>query len=573
MARMIPEDVYHDDFHGSYGEEKIYHALKALPNEYVVFHSVHWQRKKKSGNVSWGESDFTVFNPKRGLIVIEVKSGGVIHNNTGWAYRNLLTNAELPMKDPLVQAERSKFTFIDILGDKHPSINSYWVEAAVWFPSVESLSKSGDLPPAYSKEIILTARDINDVKKAIDGVFDYYKMYEQPYFNESDVLHVLTKLSPCFDAIPSLINRIIEEEYVINRMTQEQSYLLDYLEEQKVAAIQGGAGTGKTMLALEKARRLSAYGKVLFLCFNRFLLNMLLKSYSNGFPNIEFANLQSLVNKKKNTNTLSGNDDISDYLMNHAQEDWHYDHIIIDEAQDFFEDHLVLLSMLAQQFGGCFYVFYDKNQLVHQKQSSEWFHSFECKLVLSYNCRNTVSIAITSNKPIGIENIKVRVPVEGEKPILYLGSSREDALICLPKIIRTFTDNGLTKEEIVILTVKTEEASFLFGVSSVGNYKLVSDVNHAGILFTSARKYKGLESKAIIIVDFDERTFLNEEARRVLYVGASRAKHSLNILGIMDAQQLSEAAAILKGQKTKNAKLTISSQLKVRIVDATTISV
>ena len=48
-----------------------------------------------------------------------------------------------------------------------------------------------------------------------------------------------------------------EAEYYFNRMTMEQTRLIEYLDEQRVAAIQGGAGTGKTMLAIEKARRLS----------------------------------------------------------------------------------------------------------------------------------------------------------------------------------------------------------------------------------------------------------------------------------------------------------------------------
>ena len=77
MAKMIPSDISHEEFHGSVGEERIYTALSKLPNEYVVFHSVHWNKAKPSGNIVWGESDFAVFHPCRGLIVIEVKSGGI----------------------------------------------------------------------------------------------------------------------------------------------------------------------------------------------------------------------------------------------------------------------------------------------------------------------------------------------------------------------------------------------------------------------------------------------------------------------------------------------------------------
>ena len=47
MARMIPQTPMPDEFNRSYGEKKVYEALKALPEEYIVFHSVHWQKGKR----------------------------------------------------------------------------------------------------------------------------------------------------------------------------------------------------------------------------------------------------------------------------------------------------------------------------------------------------------------------------------------------------------------------------------------------------------------------------------------------------------------------------------------------
>ena len=62
MARMIPQSPMPGEFNGSYGEEKVYEALLTLPDEYIVFHSVHWHKRKISGSVIWGESDFTVYS-------------------------------------------------------------------------------------------------------------------------------------------------------------------------------------------------------------------------------------------------------------------------------------------------------------------------------------------------------------------------------------------------------------------------------------------------------------------------------------------------------------------------------
>jgi DNA replication protein DnaC len=86
-----------------------------------------------------------------------------------------------------------------------------------------------------------------------------------------------------------------QEEYFFNRMTKKQSYLSDYLEEQKIAVIQGGAGTGKPMLAIEKARRLNEDEKVLFLCYNKLLIDHLKNAYQKDIPNITFTNLNTLA--------------------------------------------------------------------------------------------------------------------------------------------------------------------------------------------------------------------------------------------------------------------------------------
>lgn len=564
MARMIPDNPMADEFNNSYGEKQVYEALRNLPPEYVVFHSIHWQKRKVSGNVVWGESDFTVFHPLRGLIVIEVKSGGIRHDDDGWHQKNTLTSEENRMKDPLVQAEKSKFTFVDLLSEQNDKYHTYWVESAVWFPSVEGPEVLGTLPPGYSQEIVLTKKDLGAVKYSIEKIFDYYGMEVKKYFTDDDKQNVVNMLSPCFNVIPNMSTVASEQEYFFNRMTMEQSYLLDYLEEQRVAAIQGGAGTGKTMLALEKARRVSKNGRVLFLCFNKFLLNTLKEQYGET-PNIDFYNLPGLVYAKTGRVDLVDNQDILKYLDNVEPTAFEYEHIIIDEGQDFLEEHIEILSDIAELKGGCFYVFYDKNQLVQQRQSLDWVKSVECRLVLSANCRNTKNIAVTSNKSLGINMVKVRVEIPGMKPCLYINKDFKMVRENLARLIRKYTDQGFSKRDIVILTVKTEENSVLTGVSSVGTYGLSSEFTAGKILFTSARKFKGLEAKIVILVDVDEKTFQSEEERRVFYVGASRAKHYLDMFASVDEAKIVQIATLIGDGNIKNPKAAIGSGLKVRI--------
>lgn len=112
MARIIPNDT--KEFHNSYGEKLVYEAFKKLPNEYVIFYSLNWNRKQKK-EILWGESDFTVFHPKKGIIVIEVKSGSIQLIEGQWEQLNIKNGNKIKIKDPMIQAERSKYTFLDLL--------------------------------------------------------------------------------------------------------------------------------------------------------------------------------------------------------------------------------------------------------------------------------------------------------------------------------------------------------------------------------------------------------------------------------------------------------------------------
>ena len=117
------------------------------------------------------------------------------------------------------------------------------------------------------------------------------------------------------------------------------------MEEQKIAAIQGGAGTGKTVLAVEKARRLSQNQKVVYLCFNRMLVEYLKKKYKEELPNVDFTNLYSLTAKALKKVKVEKQDIL--YFLKHLEDYpdiWNYDSVIIDEGQDFSNDEITELK-------------------------------------------------------------------------------------------------------------------------------------------------------------------------------------------------------------------------------------
>ena len=576
MARMIPA-VLEDD-HGSFGERQVFESLRdKLPEEFIVFHSVRWNSLIEKKTVIWGECDFTVFHPEHGIIVLEVKSGGIECSNGRWSYIRTDNGEKHSMKrGPIEQADREiRYKFKDLiselLDEGYQPVPQYClVEPAAWFPSISKRDIVGELPMEYRDEIVLYENALDNPQKYIMGIYDYYGGKNHTRLNASSVKKIIDSFAPFFSAVPSLKSKKMEQEEAFVRLTKEQEYLLDYLEEQRTASIQGSAGTGKTMLAVEKAKRLAKDGKVLFLCFNRYLkeyLQELKNEDPTSYENIDFYNLPQLACAAMKVSSVE-REDILYYLSHYENYDWEYHHIVIDEGQDFDDEAISRLYDIALLQEGSFYVFYDKKQFVQGREFPEWLMNAECRLVLNINCRNTYQIADTSGKPVEIQpKVKSR-SVSGDMPSFYLCKNQKEALKVISRTVDNYRAANYPYEEICILSLKTENNSILSGVENIGNHKITTERDNKGVLFTTARKFKGLEADAIIIIDVDNNTFADDENKRLFYVGSSRAKHKLDILFVGDEDMLLEAEKSLSDQKFPNARIGIARCLNVKPVIA-----
>ena len=130
--------------------------------------------------------------------------------------------------------------------------------------------------------------------------------------------------------------------------------------------------------------------------------------------------------------------------------------------------------------------------------------------------------------------------------------------------IRELTDNGIKKDQITILSVKGEGQSIYSNRTKIGNYSISSEKESGKILFTTARKFKGLESDFILLVDVDAETFRDEEQKRLFYVGASRARNRLFITSVVSEEEEKQMVrAITNGSYEKRMRL--ASYLKVTL--------
>jgi len=328
----------------------------------------------------------------------------------------------------------------------------------------------------------------------------------------------------------------IEESYI--QLTNQQSALLDFLVEQRTAVIHGLAGTGKTVLAVEKAKRIASHNEsVLFLCYNSFLRDMLRNN--NPIPNVSFHNAHSLAYEIMGVSDSPIEEvlnEFEDYLEEvFDEESWHYRNIIVDEGQDLDDRLLNRLYELVKKKNGCFYVFYDRNQYIMKKQLPQWIEEAECRLVLHKNCRNTAEVFKTSCSIMGLDSVTYN-EIHGEVPAgkLYRTTAEMDSIV--NDFLNRVASEGLLPEDVVILTAKTTEESWLDVGKQYGKYRISLSQEPGKVLFTSIRKFKGLEANAILIVDASMSSLLFPENRRLLYVGTSRAKNLLNIALLYDVE-------------------------------------
>ncbi|NBG87679.1 nuclease-related domain-containing DEAD/DEAH box helicase [Isachenkonia alkalipeptolytica] len=532
MAVFIP--TIPKDFNSSFGELKAYEALRHLNDQYTIFHSYNWVSIEE--NRTLGEADFVVIHPQKGILVIEVKSGGIEFDNGQWRQINSVTGFTKTIH-PFTQAIKTRFEVLDRLNKISTLKKAPLVCHAVWFTSAK-INQKMKLPAECSHEIIFDEDDLNGCNEKLNLAYEYWEKRHgfQTRLTSLENKKVIETLMPYFRIVPSLQSTITEAEAAFIMLTKQQTLILDYLQEQDIAVIHGLAGTGKTLLAKEKAKMLADQGKqVLFLCYNTFLKAHLRETYPQ--PGIVYHNIHSLAYEMIADPSIDQNDIIDvfqEFLLDFENSDWPYDHVIIDEGQDISDEIIEKIYLLTKAKKGSFYVFYDRNQYIMKNIMPKWVNDAECKLILHKNCRNTAEIFKTSCGLLNIDSNRLLTQIHGEKPMIHFIQNYKQLTQHLASFIRKAIKGSIKPEEIALLTVETEDTSMLGQVEKIAGYEVTNTKEIGKILFTTVRKFKGLEAKAVFVVDVSLKKLLDQEKRRLLYVGASRAKHLLEVSLIED---------------------------------------
>ena len=519
-------------------ERKVYDALGAqLGPDHSVFYSVAWLSKATGAAARDGEVDFVVAHPERGALLLEVKGGRVGRDGVTGEWRSTdRFDCVHRIRDPFAQVRSSKHALLDKLHE-HPVLGKFWIGLGHGVVLPESADPRVPIAPDARPEITLFAEDLGRIGERLERMFEFWsgellgRMRPAPGF----VPALTGMLAPSFELRRPLGPELADEDQELLRLTDQQFKVLDVLSRQRRVSVSGGAGTGKTVLALEKARRLATEGMdVLLTCFNKPLADHL-RRISGPVERLTIANFHRLCWQMAEQAGIPLPDPLADAspdffdrtlpdaLLGALDRLSHrFDAIIVDEGQDFRESWWAPLLLCAKDpDGGVLYVFHDENQQVYKRVPS--FPGGLAPVGLGENLRNTRRIHEATLRFYHGEPLRAVGP-EGQEVECHAvhGPSEIDTTVSrvLHRLVR---EEGVPTEDIAIL-VGSSQAAPLKHADHVGAFQTTGEQppGPGKVLVESVRRFKGLERKVIILTGIDQ--LRPEDERALLYVGLSRAR-------------------------------------------------
>jgi len=540
MARMIPKTPDTD----SPGSERyVFGRLRdGLPDAITVLHARRFVLPATNRRAEQeGELDFLVVDPSRGMLGLEVKGGGVSREQDGWTSTGRDGCAH-PISDPGRQAQGAVYAIARYLSRPGAPRSGAAATPYGWGVVFPDVDVRRDLGPDLPRSRVIDRLDLADPARSVARMFDAQKLDGPPLSREAFEA-LIGQLAPCFHLAPSLEGRLRDEAEALVRLTEEQIRILRALERQPRLAIEGAAGTGKTVLAVERARRLAAEGKrVLLLCFNRPLADALGRD-AKGFEVDTFHGLCRVLAEK------AGIDFSVPDSQNAAQRFWEteapeklldalarlpdarWDALIVDEGQDFRANWWPVIDELFREpKAGTLSVFFDPRQNLYGggPPADLATHPY----VLAWNCRNTARIARWCAERVNATAELHPDAPEGE-PVEEIHCATEaDAVDAVRRLLHHYVVEGrLSADRVVVLSTHNTSRSVLTHHRNLAGLALVpfEEKRTANqVRFASLQRFKGLEADVVILVDVEpgERT----SSPTHLYVGASRARHRLAVV-------------------------------------------
>jgi hypothetical protein len=537
MANMWPKTLPNwvtSDFRRS-AEISVYKKLEKMEGSWSIFYSRPWWGITERGGERDGEADFIIAHPDHGLLFLEVKGGRISFNpETQQWHTKDRNNITFQIKDPVKQAMTCQHAFLRKLTGlpKWPKKFIRFRYGVVFpdslAPSPDELSIGG-----YEKCLFCHAEEFDYAFE--EWILQRLESHKSAMVNTESgpgnegilALHELVA-KPVSLRVPMSREVRGDIETMDTLLTGAQLALVSIIDTRPRVLVTGGAGTGKTILAVELAARGSDRGNSILFCCRNKPLSVHLKKRMIAFPNItvmDFDELASFCKWKEECNP-------QDLVI----EKWN--EVIIDEAQDFEREWWDLINIIASSNDAKIRVFADSNQAVYCLRDDLETRLQAESLTLQINLRNTKHIATVTETLYEGPLIEARGP-EGVKPSVENCDFEPAINRGIEAAINLINEEQIFPFDISVLVPDASCADRIRKALWHKNIP-VTDANQgiSGVSVDTVDRFKGLESSVVLIIS-DSVLCRNQE---LSYIGVSRARARLFIFGPIKNSLLEKAA-------------------------------
>jgi len=518
-------------------ERSTYQALidQLEPNDLVV------PGQRVTDHLKDHEVDFVVAIEGAGIVCIEVKGGEVWHDGEAW--RQIRGGRERTIH-PVRQAREACYALRDFV-EKDPR----WTQGRLrWdhivvLPNTELPDDFG-LPDCPRWKVI----DRNDLVTLVDKL--RYVLLKQeldrPLLTKEGIDQLSTALSGRGLPQRDVVARALANEDAADALTEHQAVILDAIRLLNRVEVRGGAGSGKTFLAMEQTRRLAQRGqRVALVCYSHGLASYL-ERVSATWPRRqqpayvgEFHALGVQWGAPEGPDEALRTEETVQFwehdlplqmaeLAARLEPGHRFDAIVVDEAQDFADAWWdPLLAALKDPDESGLYVFTDEGQRVFDRHGSPPVPLVP--LILDHNLRNTRQIA-NAFQPLVDHPMRY---LGGEGPaVTFIPCAREEAMDAGDDQIELLLEQGWRPEDLALLTTGSRHPEQAERQKNGNKAYWDTFWDTDQVFYGHVLGFKGLERRCVVLVVNETGKF--ERSRERLYVGLSRARDQLVVCGDPD---------------------------------------
>jgi hypothetical protein len=486
------------------------------------------------------EADLVVLMPAVGCLVLEVKGGSVWHAEDGWWIGH---GEKVRRIHPVDQARDAKHALRHYV-EADPRWGSRGHVA--WAHGVVTPHSTFDNDFSVPELPRWALHDRDEQKDLAGRVRDngWGLAHGHPAPNHDDVELVVEILAGRHHTSYDLNADAAERASAADRLTQDQATILHVTRLLNRVEVRGGAGSGKTVLALQQAKELTrgragerTAQRVALLCYSIGLAEYLKRQVAGWPRRHRPAFVGTFEEFGRQWGAPTGSREDSEFwehelprtmgdLAAELPPGKRYDSVIVDEAQDFADEwwRPVLASLKDEDEGGV-YLYSDENQRIFARFGRPPVQLVP--LVLDHNLRNTRQIHDAFG-PLAPSRMYAR-GADGPT-VRFVPATTGDAVSVADDEVDALLEAGWDAGNVALLTTGhrhpvQQDATDRHGQLGYWHQFWEGD----DVFYGHVLGCKGLERPAVVLCvnEAGER----DRARERLYVGMSRATDMLVVVG------------------------------------------